>query len=592
MADNTSVSKPFPLNLTGTPPIHRLPVEVLRMVFNALRLHHDELLDASNAQPATRDDLRAGLVCRRWRAILLDMPAVWADTLVYTVIKQESVTYTETLVKRSALLPLRFCRHQSPRAVCTTLRPAWARIRGLFVSVTSSEDLPVLHTVVGCDMPGLRELVINFCAMQEQLLPALARYDLKPWEDANLPKLEELRTNAAYFALAGAATASLRELTVAGQVSAVRFRAMLRRCVSLKTLALRGFQIQPEDLMYGPNKRDLVHLPVLSSVYLDGGNAHSLAHLLPDLKGPPGERVAYNIESQDEYFVDRILASLPPEWAFPGFRGAPLIRLVWLIISSLDWTVWCGGYVDRLPVFAATVDLNVHGVPAGNNMRLYNALYSILRRFPDTATELNVDVGPQDLRDKHPELWNLALWQMVFWTRPSFTVINLFAKTDIDVKKLVAMAFLEHVARRCLSLSDTLEDQLEISLSWAIASVHGQRRPGLKEIAEEIAVLGDVLVGWALPEMCVFDLVIECTTADTAFVHYVRALSEAWITGGERTDTAETETETAVRTQLGRLLTVVGDFDVAVNNSRGELCEIMHMLDWTRYSQESVVDQL
>ncbi|KAI0713852.1 hypothetical protein C8Q76DRAFT_732719 [Earliella scabrosa] len=225
--------------------------------------------------------------------------------------------------------------------------------------------------------------------------------------------------------------------------------------------------------------------------------------------------------------------------------------------------------MGREPVFTATVRLDVDGVPAGNTMRLSNALRSFLRRFPDTATELNVDVEPYDRRYKHPELWDRALWDMVFWTRPSFTDLVFAAKTDLDVKKLVATAFLAHAARRCVSMSATAQSPLNISLTWALDGVREGRRSGLKEIAEELQVLVDVLARGALPEACVLDLTIV-STDNAAFARCVKTLSEGQATGGKTMDQAET----AVRMHLGRVLTVLDVVEVIVNDRGGE-CETL-----------------
>ncbi|KAI0713846.1 hypothetical protein C8Q76DRAFT_732676 [Earliella scabrosa] len=251
------------------------------------------------------------------------------------------------------------------------------------------------------------------------------------------------------------------------------------------------------------------------------------------------------------------MAALTPGWAFPGFRGTPSIGLVELSISTYSM-VSCAASVGTSVVFTATVAPDENGVD--RPMRLPVALQSFLRHFPDTATDLTVDVGPRG--DDHPDLWTRALWDTVFLARPSFTDLTLAAKTDLEVKKLSAMAFITHAARA--SARGTAESPLPFYLTWTIDSVLEQRRPGLGEIAEELEVLGEVLTRCPLPEACTLNLLIECTTDNAAFVRCVKALEE-----GQVETMGESEAEAAVLTQLRRIVHGQEMVEVVVKDTRG-----------------------
>ena len=455
-------------------------------------------------------DIRIGLVCRRWRAILLDTSYFWADML-------SDIVVTTTPARIQCFLALR--QRSSPRAIHVALRgllypdswnllyPCKSRLSGLIIDVESCKALLVLHRIAGDGhLPSLTRLQVNWT-------PGIGHYPcivyFKRWDDACVPKLAYLDIPAVYFT--ATAVKSLTTLMLTGAAIPTVLRTALKKCVSLEHLTLSGLVFSPRSIRPNDFVFDAVNLPKLREVTLRGGHPPSIMLLLPNLRA--SRLIQYNIDADVDgtgrFFFGDLFNAAAPRQSLLGFQGEPDLLIDLVNIGSRNpsggesvLNVRASVFEDcclRQDVFSGTIHAD-----SNNPDRLATSLLALMRLFPETTEALCVDAIPCPILAT--QLSKQDLWEEIFDVCGCIAHLELDGNMNMAMKRSLAAAFLAHASRNLAPITaedSTRQWKAEIHLMWTIKKWQrwDRRTPlSLETYAEELGALADVLSACAFPD--------------------------------------------------------------------------------------------
>ncbi|KAL7283846.1 hypothetical protein ACG7TL_003286 [Trametes sanguinea] len=181
--DHSAINSPFNTSeaLNDLLPIHRLPTELLSMIF-ARSLPCSDFSSSgyveSDVAGVRRAVLSISSVCRQWRSVANGSPSLW--TVVETPASVESQTSTPEYLARSGRMPLSVSSQYPPTDLTmASLAPHADRIHQLYLELPE-ESLPIFRNAVQLlpPVPNLQCLVLaarNYQYAQGSRLSLLAR---------------------------------------------------------------------------------------------------------------------------------------------------------------------------------------------------------------------------------------------------------------------------------------------------------------------------------------------------------------------------------------------------------------------------------
>ncbi|KAI0669024.1 hypothetical protein C8Q78DRAFT_1080885 [Trametes maxima] len=276
--DSKSQITPRPaINVTAAPAVDRLPVEILREIFewasipSMFNTHWASV--SSLAQPVLTQ------ICRQWRTVALETANIWRYINVY----DESMEWLKLLLVRShnRTLDVGIHRASAAQKALPLLAPHSHRLRMLsfewpvdFYDNTNHNYKmcrAVLRKLYKMDLPKLEEFRFDFSED-----PASARYLMQPYKITGLraPSLDVLYLKQAYVAWNSPLFSQLRVLHLEEIVtledpamhSFDAFLEVIRRCSPrLEELTLStGFPLRfPHRVTHHPGPDRVVELPRL-----------------------------------------------------------------------------------------------------------------------------------------------------------------------------------------------------------------------------------------------------------------------------------------------------------------------------------------
>lgn len=220
-----------------SPPIHRLPPELLMPIFY-------------DAQRRLRD-IRFAHVCRYWRAVLLAMPEFWVSTLTHLKISSRGVAH-ELLthgLSLSAPHPIKVRVVFTGQFEYELLAPHAPRIVKLSARMEDPAAVRAFEELLQNGLPRLETLRYECPLVFERTRPRKPVARLLT--AFSLPALRRLEILGA-LPLSMCITDTLEHLVLYGRPHSItHFRYALARCRSLQSLTLRAYNMEvPWTLPY------------------------------------------------------------------------------------------------------------------------------------------------------------------------------------------------------------------------------------------------------------------------------------------------------------------------------------------------------
>ncbi|KAI0806626.1 hypothetical protein C8Q74DRAFT_3499 [Fomes fomentarius] len=503
--------------------INRLPNELLLMIF------HSYFALFWGPKPS---NIHIGHVCRRWRAILLSSPSVWTSVLSYSLFEdsQKNRECVGELLKRSSPHPVEIRLVAPLAAFWELLAPHSSRISSLSLTADEYDDVLALHNIAGWQLPGLEVLELHFMgddAEEDDFS------QLPPWEEANLPHLQELVVSTSYFT-PSTALPSLRRLFLDGDCGDLGIlSAALGKCSMLQMIYLDGvgsyYEISDEDRVTARTPLDLPHL---SSVTCIDGEEDTYAVILPQL---PVRRFTFELDDLDICF-DQMVSTAPEGWHLPCFGGpGPIVNLVQIEVSLM------GASAPLVPDHEPAIELSVMAYADEYNDCTFAALYderniaklsllSIFTILPNSANTLCVNVD--DVPNIAPAIGETIPWDDIFAQSGSFRALVLEQSCAMLARRLAALAFIRHAATWALAHTTSAQNAAdepnataEPETFWLSWSFTPECAESPASMMQELVVLAELLSVCPAQEGWRLGISLHSLVCPEAFVQCARTLA-------------------------------------------------------------------